>query len=284
LYVHPVVCLSVLTKTGLTGPRNLSDLIENFVSDTKSRGRVLGAGEGGGAVLPSASDLFIFYKKCLVQCVSLSTGPALLDLTELFRRYLREYSSKILSPSLPKVTSSSSGTKLTLTLRKETTPDNSLSREDLATTCVLLCTADYCLDTTSQLETKLKEKIDSSLVGKVDFSQEQENFHSLISSCTQLLVQDMENACTVAFSAMVKVPWQALEAVGDQSAYVSSIVAHVRSTIPLIRENLTPARKYFVNFCHKLAKYVPNHRTAQELHLLCHPAYYSRGMLLICYS
>ena len=28
---------------------------------------------------------------------------------------------------------------------------------------------------------------------------------SLISSCTQLLVQDMENACTVAFSAMVKV-------------------------------------------------------------------------------
>ena len=90
-------------KTGFTGFRNLSDLIENFVSDlAKSRGRVFGAGEGGGAVLPSAADLFIFYKKCLVQCVSLSTGPALLDLTELFRRYLREYSSKILSASLPK--------------------------------------------------------------------------------------------------------------------------------------------------------------------------------------
>ena len=51
-------------------------------------------------------------------------------------------------------------------------------------------------------------------------------------------------------------PWQTVEAVGDQSAYVSSIAAHVRSTIPLIRDNLSPARKYFVNFCHKLAKYV----------------------------
>jgi hypothetical protein len=234
--------------------KNLSELIENFVSDLKSRGRILGAGEGGGAVLPSAADLFIFYKKCLVQCVSLSTGPALLDLTELFRRYLKEYSSRILTASLPKVSSSSSGSKLTLGgLRKDTTPDPTLSREDLTITCILLCTADYCLETTSQLETKLKEKIDSSLVEKVDFSQEQERFHSLISSCTQLLVQDMENACTVAFTAMVKMPWQSVDTVGDQSSYVSSVVAHVRNNIPHIRENLTPARKYFVNFCHKLA-------------------------------
>ena len=68
----------------------------------KSRNRIFGAGEGGGAVLPSAADLFIFYKKCLVQCVSLSTGTALLDLTELFRRYLREYSGRILTSSIPK--------------------------------------------------------------------------------------------------------------------------------------------------------------------------------------
>ena len=69
----------------------------------KSRSRIVGASEGGGAVLPSAADLFVFYKKCLVQCVSLSTGPALLDLTELFRRYLREYSTKILTAATPKL-------------------------------------------------------------------------------------------------------------------------------------------------------------------------------------
>ena len=51
-----------------------------------------------------------------------------------------------------------------------------------------------------------------------------------------------------------QIPWQSVEAVGDQSAYVSSVVAHIRTSIPLIRDNLTPARKYFVNFCHKLAK------------------------------
>ena len=84
----------------------------------------------------------------------------------------------------------------------------------------------------------------------------------LLSSHTPL--SHMYTVLTHTHTWNPQVPWQALEAVGDQSAYVSSIVAHVRSTIPLIRENLTPARKYFVNFCHKLAKYVPN-RTAHEI-------------------
>ena len=63
--------------------------------------------------------------------------------------------SHTLTPLPPRVSTGSSGTKLSLTLRKETTPDTSLSREDLTTTCVLLCTADYCLDTTSQVALSL---------------------------------------------------------------------------------------------------------------------------------
>ena len=51
-----------------------------------------------------------------------------------------------------------------------------------------------------------------------------------------------------------QIPWQNVESVGDQSAYVSSVAAHLRANIPLIRDNLAPARKYFVNFCHKFAK------------------------------
>ena len=37
-----------------------------------------------------------------VQCASLSTGPPLLELTELFQKYLREYAHRILAPYLPK--------------------------------------------------------------------------------------------------------------------------------------------------------------------------------------
>ena len=51
-----------------------------------------------------------------------------------------------------------------------------------------------------------------------------------------------------------QIPWQNVESVGDQSTYVSSVAAHLRANIPLIRDNLAPARKYFVNFCHKFAK------------------------------
>jgi len=85
-----------------------------------------------------------------------------------------------------------------------------------------------------QLEAKLKEKINTPLAEKVQFTQEQDNFHgymhscdaidsliyscplslpsslppsflSIISNCVQLLVQDMESACVTAFNSMVKV-------------------------------------------------------------------------------
>jgi hypothetical protein len=60
--------------------------------------------------------------------------------------------------------------------RGDTTTEFNLSREDLLTACSLLCTADYCLETTQQLETKLKEKIDKNLSDKISFSQEEECF------------------------------------------------------------------------------------------------------------
>ena len=85
-----------------TTHRNLSELLENFASDLKSRGVPKAGAEGGSIVLPSAADMFVFYKKCLVQCASLSTGPPLLELTELFQKYLREYAHRILAPYLPK--------------------------------------------------------------------------------------------------------------------------------------------------------------------------------------
>lgn len=65
------------------------------------RASQLKKGEGVVA-FPSAADLFIFYKKCLVQCASLSTGAPLLNLTEIFQKYLKEYANKILEASLPK--------------------------------------------------------------------------------------------------------------------------------------------------------------------------------------
>ena len=51
-----------------------------------------------------------------------------------------------------------------------------------------------------------------------------------------------------------QIPWQNVDSVGDSSPYVSTIAAYIRNTIPLLRETMASARKYFVNLCHKFAK------------------------------
>lgn len=50
--------------------------------------------------------------------------------------------------------------------------------------------------------------------------------------------------------------WSSIESVGDQSGYVSNIIAHLRQTIPIIRDRLSSCRKYFTQLCVKLARLV----------------------------
>ena len=63
-----------------------------------------GAGEEGGAsnILSSCADLFVYYKKCMVQCSQLSTGQPMLLLTRTFQKHLREYATRLLTNHLPK--------------------------------------------------------------------------------------------------------------------------------------------------------------------------------------
>jgi hypothetical protein len=84
--------------------RNLAELIERFVEDTKQHPTTATSlsSEGSGMVLSSCADLFVFYKKCMVQCTQLSTGQPMLGLAATFQRYLREYAVKLLQNNLPK--------------------------------------------------------------------------------------------------------------------------------------------------------------------------------------
>ena len=53
--------------------RNLADLVERAAAEQRKRGSSNMAAEGS-AVLHSCGDLFMFYKKCMVQCTQLSSG------------------------------------------------------------------------------------------------------------------------------------------------------------------------------------------------------------------
>lgn len=234
--------------------KNLGELIDRFVGDFKAQGPPKSTSEDAGAVLPSCADLFVYYKKCMVQCSQLSTGEPMIALTTIFQKYLREYAWKILSGNLPKTSSSSTGLTITSLLKeKEGSEVAKFTTEELCLICSILSTAEYCLATTQQLEEKLKEKVDVTLTERINLTGEMDTFSTVISNSIQLLVQDLDSACDPALTAMSKMQWQNVEHVGDQSPYVTSIILHVKQNVPIIRDNLASTRKYFTQFCIKFA-------------------------------
>ncbi|KAK6473353.1 vacuolar protein sorting-associated protein 53-like protein isoform X1 [Huso huso] len=235
--------------------RNLGELIDRFVADFRAQGPPKSSTDDAGAVLPSCADLFVYYKKCMVQCSLLSTGEPMIALSTIFQKYLREYAWKILSGNLPKTSSSSSGglTISSLLKEKEGPEAAKFSVDELCLVCSILSTAEYCLATTQQLEEKLKEKVDKILVERINLTGEMDTFSNVISNSIQLLVQDLDAACDPALTAMSKMPWQNVEHVGDQSPYVTSIIMHIKHNVPVIRDNLASTRKYFTQFVIKFA-------------------------------
>ncbi|XP_030251186.1 vacuolar protein sorting-associated protein 53 homolog isoform X1 [Sparus aurata] len=232
--------------------KNLGELIDRFVADFRAQGPPKAGTEEGGAVLPSCADLFVYYKKCMVQCSQLSTGEPMIALTTIFQKFLREYAWKILSGNLPKSSSNSGGLTISSLLKeKEGSEAAKFTVDELCLICSILSTAEYCLATTQQLEEKLKEKVDKILMERINLTGEMDTFSTVISNSIQLLVQDLDAACDPALTAMSKMPWQSVEHVGDQSPYVTSIIMHIKQNVPIIRENLASTRKYFTQFCIK---------------------------------
>ncbi|KAJ8704730.1 hypothetical protein PYW07_011918 [Mythimna separata] len=250
---------------------NLAELMDRFVQDAKSSSSGGGgggaasnnSGGAGGAVIASCADLFLFYKKCLVQCARLTTGEPMLELAGVFQKYLREYASSVLQGSLPR-NGAASGLPLGVpsivtnlhTLLRDENSDNRYTRytkQEISKITSVITTAEYCLETTIHLEQKLKEKVSPGLSDKIDMTPEQDLFHKIISNCIQLLVQDLELASEPALQAMAKISWLHFDTVGDQSSYVTMIIMHLKNTVPNLRDNLSSSRKYFTQFCIRFA-------------------------------
>uniref|UniRef100_A0A7N8XP99 VPS53 subunit of GARP complex n=1 Tax=Mastacembelus armatus TaxID=205130 RepID=A0A7N8XP99_9TELE len=157
--------------------KNLGELIDRFVADFRAQGPPKVGTEEGGAVLPSCADLFVYYKKCMVQCSQLSTGEPMIALTTIFQKFLREYAWKILSGNLPKSSSNSGGLTISSLLKeKEGSEAAKFTVDELCLICSILSTAEYCLATTQQLEEKLKEKVDKVLVERINLTGEMDTF------------------------------------------------------------------------------------------------------------
>ena len=285
--------------------QNLIELIDRAAQEQKNKGYANLAVEGS-SVLHSCGDLFLCYKKCIKQCTELSTGEPLLALTNVFKKHLKEYASRILIAHLPKlslgggqISTSSSAAALSSMTNTLMTRDikelstqlqnfHSLLKEgeqiklhpdERVFICSVIVTAEYIIETTQQLESKLKEKVNKGLVDRINMSAEQDIYHNVISTCLGLLVEELEASCEAPLTSMTKIPWSTIESVGDQSNYVTVIINHMKQTITLIRDNLSNSKKYFTQFCIKFANnFIP--KFLQSLYK-CRPSTVGAEQLLL---
>ncbi|KAK5738553.1 Vacuolar protein sorting-associated protein 53 [Elasticomyces elasticus] len=157
-------------------------------------------------VIPSSTELFHQYRVTLAQCAKLSTGSRLLELSRTFGKYLDAYAQQVLFYHLADKTSGPS----------------------VEGAVIILNTADYCFTTTSQLEEKIKSRVDEELREKVDMQSQADAFMGVAAAAVRALVHKTEIDCEPAWREMRAVPWSKMENVGDQSSYVSVLLQRVK--------------------------------------------------------
>lgn len=94
-------------------------------------------------VLPSSTELFLFYRTSLEQCARLSDRRPLVDLSFVFKKWLRVYAEDVLTPPLspPRLSTSS----------RTSQSDGRLNVDDIQRYCLILNTAEYCATTAGQV-------------------------------------------------------------------------------------------------------------------------------------
>ncbi|KAH8906013.1 hypothetical protein BR93DRAFT_913946 [Coniochaeta sp. PMI_546] len=160
------------------------------------------------AVIPSAIELFHFYKLTLSQCAKLSTGERLLDLAKILAKYLDEYAQQVLLTFLQR--GGQQGPPV----------------EDIL---LVLNTADFWHTNTNQLEENIKKRIDPDMASKVDLSSQSDTFMGVASAAVLAMVHKVELACEGAWREMRNTNWSKMESVSDQSSYVSELIRNVNA-------------------------------------------------------
>lgn len=188
-------------------------------------------------VIPSSTELFHHYRITLAQCAKLSTGGRLLELSKTFAKYLDAYSQQVLFYCL--------------------TERSGAQGPSIEDTVIILNTADYCYQTSNQLEEKIKSRIDEDLRDKVDLQSQADSFMGVASAAVRALVHRAEIDCEAAWREMRNVPWSKMESVGDQSTYVSSLLQRVKDRSREILKYLHK-QQYARAYCDHLVDALPS--------------------------
>ncbi|TWU75308.1 Vacuolar protein sorting-associated protein 53 [Metarhizium rileyi] len=185
-------------------------------------------------IIPSAIELFHFYKLTLSQCAKLSTSERLLDLSKVLSRYLDEYAQQVLLHVLQA---------------------GGHHGPSLHHVILVLNTADFWHINTGQLEENIKKRIDHELVSKVDLSSQADAFLGVASAAVLALVHLVELECEGTWREMKNTNWSTMDAAGDQSTYVGELVKNVHTKTGEIL-GLVGKQQYARAFCDKLVEHM----------------------------
>ena len=192
-------------------------------------------------VISSSTELFSFYRLTLSQCAKLSPGARLVELTKVFAKYLDQYAQQIL---LYYVSERPSGQ----------TPSKTPQLEDLI---LVLNTADYCYNTSNQLEEKIKARVDQDLKVNVDLQSQADAFMGIASATVRALVRRVEVDIEPTWREMRNTGWSKMESVGDQSSYVGEMLSKIKTRAAEIL-GMVAKQQYARAFCDNLVELTAN--------------------------
>lgn len=192
-------------------------------------------------VISSSTELFSFYRLTLAQCAKLSPGARLVELTKVFAKYLDQYAQQIL---LYYISERPSGQ----------TPSKTPQIEDIV---LVLNTADYCFNTSIQLEEKIKSRIDHDLKTNIDLQSQADAFMGIASATVRALVRRVEVDIEPTWREMRNTGWSKMESVGDHSSYVAEMLQQIRSRAAEIL-GMLHKQQYARAFCDNVVELTAN--------------------------
>ncbi|GAA5975069.1 hypothetical protein JCM5350_004573 [Sporobolomyces pararoseus] len=211
----------------------LSEMVQGFTSSRISSS----PSDNPSAVLPSSTELFYFYREALDRCARLSVRQPLLDLCKVYRKWLKTYAEDVLNSALIKYDRRSG--------------EGRPNVQELQTACLVLNTGEYCLETATQLEESLKEKIDLEFKDRVSLEAEKELFTGSISAALLAILRELELTVEAPFTSMSKSPWKDVEFVSSESEYVSELTKACVTVVGIVREGVEQ-KKYVRSTCDKI--------------------------------
>lgn len=166
----------------------------------------------------SSIELFKIFTKSLGQILKLSNGEILVDLSQLFKKYLMDYHDRFLLPVINNASSNFNGI------------------EPIKYLTLLINTSDYIISNINDLEDRISSVIQPDLKPKVSFESLKDVYYQLI--------QNSQNGLLAKFNSDLQFSWRLFgntnwnSEVSDVSPYMNDFIktttSNIRITLPMI--------------------------------------------------